>query len=976
MADARSSQGGCLNFEFVCMFIVLMDPDSMEDRGGVNGCFPPHRGRFGPTGAGPTQIVADEAPPSCYHPGGRVVSTKEKALRWSLRWFLVPLLFCTACKKEDPPVDNPVGEGLFVHGCPQEGLAMAVEVTSDDFAVEGTDGMGQAGDYLLLSSEAAFVIAGLEGTDRTYYYYGGIPIDAVAVAGCEQASPERFGEVGFLMGEVNPLSFYDTVLRGFRGDSVEILNDGADGEAAYIRVHGADDLFWVVELTLVSEAVSDGAVRPRSGPLGITAHMDYILEPDSAVLQMELHLASATETPGEIQAGAALFPGPYTPTIYYTNDQLSAGGFDVDIGVPWLASGQDEGSYAFAIQGAQGGTIYISGTEVFVDANQLLQPLTLMPASSGQTEHVTFLLAVGAGAPNTATRHLQAYNPEPIPDLPAELFDIGGQVVDSDTGEGLAGAVLYVELMNEDGEYRTLDRLSSGADGTFSGRLPDLGGEHQNFQLQAHLDGRVDPDPVSFSPGSASELTVDFGAAGSLDYDVTDGDGTSLPAKIILWQDDTEALTIFGGGQGTAPVPPGDYDVSVTRGWEYEPYQGSITIPEGGSETLAVTLEHLVDTTGYLSVDTHVHMQNSGDSDVLLHDRVMTAAAEGLEVVLTTDHEFVTDLQPAIEAAGMTDWVATRIGQEVTASLPEHITALDMPAAPEHPRGDPVAWYGMGLAEMYQASRDRGAKAVGLNHPRGGCNIMCLIGYDRLLGEPTMTDPELLGLDPGMSIWSWDLDFIEYQKGGGGVWLDPENPDTTGLLDDWLSFLNHGHRVTAIGSSDEHGTDGLGTARTYFPSSTDHTAEFVPDDMWTSIVDGEVVVSKGGFARVLINDTAGMGETITDTDSEVDLWLQVEAIPSIDVTHAAVLVNCDQVLEIPASDPDGVVKIDTHVTVPVTEDAHVVVLAYGEEMLPRGLRQFDPTGNPRATTNAIYVDVDGNGDYDHPGGKECVYDTE
>ena len=164
--------------------------------------------------------------------------------------------------------------------------------------------------------------------------------------------------------------------------------------------------------------------------------------------------------------------------------------------------------------------------------------------------------------------------------------------------------------------------------------------------------------------------------------------------------------------------------------------------------------------------------------------------------------------------------------------------------------------------------------------------------------------------------------------------------------------------------------------QTHNATITSNPAEFVAEDLWTSVVDGEVVVSKGGFARVLINDSAGMGETITDTDGEVDLWLQVEAIPSIDVTHAVVLVNCDQVLEVPADDPDGVVKIDTHVAVPLTQDAHVVVLAYGEEKLPRGLKQFDPTGNPRATTNAIYVDVDGNGIYDPPGGKECVYDTE
>ncbi len=899
-----------------------------------------------------------------------------------LFWGLLPLLLCLACDEEavvgdddDSGAQPLVGEGIFAHGCPEAGRAMAVEVTSEEFAVDGEDGIGQVGDFLLANSEAAFVISGIEGADRTYYYYGGIPVDAVAVDGCAQASPERFGEVGFLMGEVNPLSFYDTVLRGFRGESVEIVDDGSGGGPARVRVHGVDDLFWVVELTLVAEAVADGADRPRSEPLGVTSYVDYILDPDSAVLQIELHLASATEQTGTIQAGAALFPGPYTPSIYYSDDQLSAGGFTVDVGVPWLASGQGDGSYAFAIAGAQGGTLNISGTEVYVDANQLLQPLDLLPASSGLTDHMTFLLAVGAGAPNSATQHLQEYNPVPIPELSAEPFELSGEVVDAVTGEGLAGVTLHVELKNGVGEFRTLDRLASGVDGSFSGQLPDLGPAHGEFQLRPHLEGRADPEVVAFGPAAAADLRIEFGAAGTLDYVVVDGDGASLPAKITLWQGDDAAVRIYGGGQGTAAVPPGDYDVSVTRGWEYEPHQGSITIPEDGAASLSVTLERLLDTTGYMSVDTHVHMQNSVDSDILLTDRVMTVAAAGLEVVLTTDHEFVTDLQPSVEAMGMTDWVATRIGEEVTASLPEHITALDMPAAPDHPRGDPVDWYGLGLGEIYEASRDRGAMAVGLNHPRGGCNILCLLGYDRLLGDVVVDDPATLGLDPGMSLWSWDLDFVEYQK-GGSVWLDPDKPDTTGELDDWLSFLNHGHRVTAVGSSDVHGWETPGTPRTYFPSSTDLPSEFVPEDLWTSIVDGEVMVSKGGFARVLINDTAGMGQTITDTDGTVDLWVQVEAIPSIDVTHAVVLVNCDQVAEIPASDPGGIVKIDTHVDIPLTEDAHVVVLAYGAEKFPRGLEQDSPTGAPRATTNAIFVDADGNGAFDPPGGKECVYDTQ
>jgi hypothetical protein len=42
--------------------------------------------------------------------------------------------------------------------------------------------------------------------------------------------------------------------------------------------------------------------------------------------------------------------------------------------------------------------------------------------------------------------------------------------------------------------------------------------------------------------------------------------------------------------------------------------------------------------------------------------------------------------------------------------------------------------------------------------------------------------------------------------------------------------------------------------------------------------------------------------------------------------------------------------------------------------MPRGLAQFDPLVTPRFTTNPIFVDADGNGRFDPPGGKTCTYD--
>jgi hypothetical protein len=107
----------------------------------------------------------------------------------------------------------------------------------------------------------------------------------------------------------------------------------------------------------------------------------------------------------------------------------------------------------------------------------------------------------------------------------------------------------------------------------------------------------------------------------------------------------------------------------------------------------------------------------------------------------------------------------------------------------------------------------------------------------------------------------------------------------------------------------------------------------------------------------------------------VTLNLTVEATPDIDVDHARVYVNCDEVARVAMNNPaDSAVKFSgaLEIPVPTNTDAHVVVVGFGKEPLPKVFEQFDPTEVPRVTTNPIFVDADGNGRFDAPGGKTCA----
>jgi hypothetical protein len=92
------------------------------------------------------------------------------------------------------------------------------------------------------------------------------------------------------------------------------------------------------------------------------------------------------------------------------------------------------------------------------------------------------------------------------------------------------------------------------------------------------------------------------------------------------------------------------------------------------------------------------------------------------------------------------------------------------------------------------------------------------------------------------------------------------------------------------------------------------------------------------------------------------------------VDHARIYVNCDEVARVSMSNPaDAAIKFaDTiSIAVPQDRDAHIVVLGFGKARLPAVFEQFDPSETPRFATNPVFIDTDGNGQFDAPGGKTC-----
>ena len=63
---------------------------------------------------------------------------------------------------------------------------------------------------------------------------------------------------------------------------------------------------------------------------------------------------------------------------------------------------------------------------------------------------------------------------------------------------------------------------------------------------------------------------------------------------------------------------------------------------------MSAVLARVIDTTGWMSADFHVHAVNSPDSIVDNAKRALTFAGDGLDVIVSTDHDVITDFAPII----------------------------------------------------------------------------------------------------------------------------------------------------------------------------------------------------------------------------------------------------------------------------------------------------------------------------------------
>lgn len=934
------------------------------------------------------------------------------------------------------PVEVDFAE-WFPEAAPGAGAVRAYRVEQASQLLSGMSVQGRVGDWVIENDEARFLI---EDVDRTMSPcpYGGNVIDAVWLGPAGPAE-ETLGEVCVMIN----------LGQTFRAKSVEILEDGTGGRAL-IAVTGDMATLDFLNIQAMAGGFLSGlsldlALEPgRTRPVTITTY--YALVPGTNALRTvtafrndgpdEEHLAI-----GHLlrPAGQGVFFNPLnrlggygyegigtdniaaTPVAFAAYTHASATWTYVPDVDPTLSAALPIGGGSLSVAGV---TATLYGTLDLIAVLLAQRPslprlhavMTLPPGASGVRGHH---LVVGDGSLSTTID--TAYGL-----LGVETGTIAGVVRDG-SGEPVAGALVTAV----DSARRGLNQARSGADGRYAMQVP----AERSVEVRAYARGRSGAADGLFVATAGSELQVDVptGDPGFLEVRVRQPDGSPTVARLTVtceggcprplgaerdlivddFPRDFAALEPIGlDGTIRVPLEPGSYGVVVSRGMEWSiwppdaPRTGGAFVNIVSGETVSVDAEiaRVVDSAGALSADFHVHALGSSDSSVSNTDRVWNFATEGVDVIVSTDHDFIFDHAPVIAALGLDEELASFVGSEITTSSYGHINAFPLAVDEEHRTGGALDW-GNGdeltllPAETYAwAHAFEGEQVVQLNHPDGAGTIGAL-GADLLLGISTFP-AEQLGLPPqpidpntgDTGFWSDDFTALEVMNG-----LSRGN--FYARMRYWLTMLGRGFAPTATAVTDTHKLYGDlgGVPRTFVfvSDETDTPWTIDPDEFVRSVNAGRAIGTNGPFfrarARNAAGDTAGPGDTIA-ADAGLELVVEIDSPEWVRVDRIDLYVNVTEgiysstgaansapippthTVEVGLSEDDLVVAetgtiAHRHwvkaVTIPldIDEDAYVIVVVRGEGANTQTLWPVVPrrSETPFAFSNPIFVDADGGG---------------
>lgn len=555
-----------------------------------------------------------------------------------------------------------------------------------------------------------------------------------------------------------------------------------------------------------------------------------------------------------------------------------------------------------------------------------------------------------------------------------QLHKLTGQVIEVESNRGATGVRI---MISKDGKPLT---QAISKNGDFSAMLPEGHYELEASDTirsierpRAEIDLADNSAPVKFSVSSPAVLSLQvedkqheeflpcrikfYGINGTPDPDL----GPSNETR-------TRNIVYLPKGIERIPVPAGSYNLVVSRGIEYDITTIPLQLERNKESSLKVRLRRAVNSGSMVSGDFHLHMKNSFDSAVSLEDRVISCVGEGLDVLVATDHNYVTDLNPVIEKLGLSRWARAIIGNEITTRRHNfgHFIAFPLVPDPTKPGNGATVFDKTIAAKLLdEADAAPGEQVLQVNHPRAG-----EIGYfDRVA---------LSSEDGTTTHLNWTDHFTAIEIFNG---KRTDQFYETEL--DWFNLLNLGYRFTATGNSDSHKVYDAepGYPRNYVnladaaASSTSGAGEAVArppykiEDLVHAVNERHaVLVTNGPVITFTTKSGKQMGQDETIKNGPVVFEVRVEGANFVQPNEIDLIGNGKKIKALKIDETSASLKWKGELSDEPTTDTWYVVRVRGTKSMEPIMTPFnegavllDPI--PLAVTNPIWIDRDGDGKF-------------
>ena len=505
------------------------------------------------------------------------------------------------------------------------------------------------------------------------------------------------------------------------------------------------------------------------------------------------------------------------------------------------------------------------------------------------------------------------------------------------------------------------------------------------WQITTKDNGRDSVESVIMVKKDAIiERSISMSPQSGIHFAVTKEDGSPTPCKAQIIGIEGTSSPKLGpvdrahgcvdqyhseNGHFSIGLAAGKYRVVITRGIEHDHFEKQVEIKKGKFETVKTTLKRTVNTDGWVSTDFHNHSTPSGDNICGTPDRIINLAAEHIEFAPTTEHNRIMDWTPTIKSLGLEKEISTIPGMELTGSGP-HINAFPLTPKHHHQDGGAPAW-----------TKDPRVNAINLrNHPGHDPSGWVHINHPDMIenfidrnkdGKPDGGYRGILSL----------IDAIETENYRAAEILYPSpykisrraSREQVYVVREfvWLQMLNQGLKTWGIAVSDAHTVhgNGVGGWRTYVRCSSDDPAKVDWREISRRAKGGQMILTTGPYLEVKTLDGIIAGGLARANDS-IDLNVRVQCPSWIDIDRIQVLVNGRAVKSLNFTREshkewftDGVVKFDRIIPINLSQDAHLIVIAYGSDSdLKIGYGSSGQAGiRPCAYNNPIFVDINGDG---------------